>query len=97
VQILQEFYVQATRSTRRDALSHEIAMGLIESWLRFPIAETTLSLVADAFAIKARHQFSYWDCAVIAAARALGCAELFSEDMAHGRDIEGVRIVNPFR
>jgi predicted nucleic acid-binding protein len=97
VQILQEFYVQATRSTRPDAVSHEIAAGLIESWLRFPVAETTLSLVADAFAIKARHQFSYWDCAVIAAARALGCAELFSEDMAHGRDIEGVRIVNPFR
>ena len=28
VQVLQEFYVQATRATRPDALTHEIAVGL---------------------------------------------------------------------
>src|SRR5712691_8942669 len=27
VQVLQEFYVQATRSTRTDALEHEVAAG----------------------------------------------------------------------
>jgi predicted nucleic acid-binding protein len=40
---------------------------------------------------------SYWDSAIIAAARAIGCRELYSEDLAHGREIERVRIVNPFR
>src|ERR1039458_1664501 len=34
VQVLQEFYVQATRPTRRDALPHDIAAGLIRTWLR---------------------------------------------------------------
>jgi predicted nucleic acid-binding protein len=40
---------------------------------------------------------SYWDAAIVAAARAMGCRELISEDMAHGLEIEGVTIVNPFR
>jgi hypothetical protein len=33
----------------------------------------------------------------IATAVALGCKELMSEDMAHGREVETVRIVNPFK
>jgi hypothetical protein len=32
-----------------------------------------------------------------AAARALGCRELLSEDMSHGREVEGVTINDPFR
>ena len=28
---------------------------------------------------------------------ALGCRELYTEDMSHGREVEGVLIVNPFR
>jgi predicted nucleic acid-binding protein len=37
VQVLQEFYVQATRSTRPDPLPHDIAAGLIRTWLRFKV------------------------------------------------------------
>jgi len=97
VQVLQEFYVQATRATRRDALSHEIAASLIRTWLRFKIQDTTLPIVLDALEIRIAYGLSYWDAAIVAAARALGCRELVSEDMTHGREVEGVRIVNPFR
>jgi predicted nucleic acid-binding protein len=97
VQVLQEFYVQATRATRSDALPHDIAVGLIRTWLRFRIQETTLPVVLGALEIKAAHDLSYWDAAILAAARALGCRELLSEDMSHGREVEGVSIVNPFR
>jgi predicted nucleic acid-binding protein len=97
VQVLQEFYVQATRSTRPDPLPHEIAAGLITTWTRFRVQEITLSILAGALEIKAAHRFSYWDSAIIAAARALGCRELYSEDMTHGREVEGVIIINPFR
>jgi predicted nucleic acid-binding protein len=97
VQVLQEFYVQATRPTRRDALPHAIAVGLIRTWLRFPVQDITLAVMSDALEIKAAFGLSYWDAAIVSAARALDCRELFSEDMSHGRQIEGVRIVNPFR
>jgi predicted nucleic acid-binding protein len=35
--------------------------------------------------------------AIIAAAQALGCVELYTEDMQHGRQIGGVTIIDPFR
>ena len=97
VQVLQEFYVEATRATRPRPLPHETAIGLITVWTRFKVQEITLSMLASALEIKAAYGFSYWDSGVIAAARALGCRELYSEDMSHGREVEGVMIVNPFR
>lgn len=97
VQVLQEFYVQATRATRPDALAHEIAVGLVRTWVRFKVQETTLPVMINALEIKVRYGLSYWDAAIVAAARALGCRELLSEDMSHGREIEGVTINNPFR
>lgn len=97
VQVLQEFYVQATRASRPDPLPHEIAAGLVRTWLRFRIQENTVAILNAALEIKARHQFSFWDSAIVAAARAAGCPELFSEDLSHGRTIDGVTIINPFR
>ena len=97
IQVLQEFYVQATRSTRPDPLPHEIAVGLIGTWTRFAVQEITLSILDAALEIKTSHGFSYWDSAIIAAARALGCGELYSEGMRHGQEVEGIVIVNPFR
>ncbi len=97
VQVLQEFYVQATRTTRQDALGHDIASGLIRTWLRFEVQATTLPVVLGALQIKAACRLSYWDAAIVSAARALGCQEVLSEAMAHGREIEGLVITNPFR
>jgi predicted nucleic acid-binding protein len=97
VQVLQEFYVQATRPTRPDALPHDIAAGLIRTWLRFKVQEITVPIMTGALAIKAEYGLSYWDAAILSAANALGCRELYSEDMAHGREVEGTTIINPFR
>lgn len=97
VQVLQEFYVQATRPTRPDRLPHDIAAGLIRTWLRFRVQEISVPVMTGALEITAAHGLSYWDAAIVAAARALGCRELYSEDMSHGREIEGVTIINPFR
>jgi predicted nucleic acid-binding protein len=96
VQVLQEFYVQATRASRADALPHELAVALIGTWLRFPVQETTMAVMQGALGIRAKHGFSFWDCAILAAARALGCRELCSEDFSHGRVVDGVAIINPF-
>jgi len=97
VQVLQEFYVQATRATRSDALPHDIAIGLLRTWLRFKVQEITLPIMMSALEIRTIYKLSYWDAAIVAAARALGCRELFSEDFSHGLEVEGVIINNPFR
>ena len=97
VQVLQEFYVQATRPSREDRLTHELAVGIIETWMRFPIQEITLSVFADALRIKEKHRLSYWDSGVVAAALTLGCEQLYSEDLTHGQELEGIVVLNPFR
>ncbi len=97
VQVLQEFFVQATRPTRPQPLSPDLAMAFIGTWRRFPIQETTLVLLDLGFELQTRHRFSHWDSMIIAAARAQGCTTLWSEDMDHGRIIDGMRIANPFR
>lgn len=97
VQVLQEFYVQATRPTRTDRLTHAQAAALIEAWLRFPAQETTVPLMKAALEVTEPYQVSYWDAAIIEAARLLGCRTLLSEDFADGQDFDGVTVENPFR
>jgi predicted nucleic acid-binding protein len=96
VQVLQEFYVQATRATRRDRLTHEQAGALVEAFARFPVQETTLLLVRAALKTRRRFKLSYWDAAIVEAARLLGCRTVLSEDLSHGARYAGVRVENPF-
>ena len=96
VQVLQEFYTQATRPTKPDHLAHEPATALIESWLRFRVMETTVALVQNALASALRWRISYWDAAIVEAARIGGCPTLFSEDLQAGMNFAGVTVVNPF-
>jgi len=97
VQVLQEFYVQATRRGKSDALSHDQAASLIESFLRYRVQSNTVSIMRAALATRERFQISYWDASVIEAARTLGCDEVLSEDLNDGQSYEGVVVVNPFR
>ena len=97
VQVLQEFYVQATRPTRQHRLSHDQASLLVESWLRFPVQDTTVPIMQAAAATAQASGISYWDAAVVEAARALGCTTVLTEDLADGRDYAGVHVENPFR
>jgi predicted nucleic acid-binding protein len=97
VQVLQEFYVQATRKDRSDALTVTQASQLIEAFLRFPVQEITVPILTAAVAAAAHFRISYWDAAILESARSLGCPTVLSEDLAHGRDYDGVVVRNPFR
>jgi predicted nucleic acid-binding protein len=97
VQVLQEFYVQATRASRPDPISHQQAVRLITSFRRFPVQDVTSAIVMAALDTRQRFQLSFWDAAIIEASRALGCTEVLSEDLGDGQDYAGVRVVNPFR
>jgi predicted nucleic acid-binding protein len=96
VQVLQEFYVQATRDNREHRLTHEQAAELVDSFQRFPVQEITVSVLRSALATKQRFGISYWDAAILEAARILRCDVVLSEDMSDGQDYAGVRVENPF-
>jgi predicted nucleic acid-binding protein len=97
VQVLQEFYVQATRASRPDPLTHQQAARLVESFLRFPVLAITTDLMLAAAATCQRFGVSYWDAAILEAARSLGCDVVLSEDLGDGQDYAGIRVENPFR
>jgi predicted nucleic acid-binding protein len=96
VQVLQEFYVQATRATRTQPLTHDEAVALINLWLRFTIVPNSVPLLQNALRLKARYQIGYWDAAILAAAIDAGCTELLSEDLNPGQTYETVTVINPF-
>jgi predicted nucleic acid-binding protein len=96
VQVLQEFYVQATRVSRLDPLTHQQAARLVESFLRFPVMHLTTGVVLAAMSTRERFGISYWDAAILEAARSLGCDVVLSEDLSDGEDYAGVRVENPF-
>ncbi len=76
-----------THGSKHDRLTHRQAALL----------EMTLKLLRSAFAAEERFRLSCRDAAIIEAARELGCHMILSEDLNHGRDHDGVRVVNPFR
>lgn len=47
--------------------------------------------------IQARYRYSFYDSLIIAAALDAGCTRLYSEDLQHGQQIDGLTIENPFK
>jgi predicted nucleic acid-binding protein len=39
---------------------------------------------------------NWWDCLIVAAARISECDYLLTEDLNHGQDLDGLRVIDPF-
>jgi len=97
VQVLQEFYHQATRPTRIGRLSYGDAIAFLGALLKFPVQDVTVALFRDAVAMSRRFQLSYWDGAILAAARVAKCDAVYSEDLSSEQDYDGLRVIDPFQ
>ncbi len=93
LQILQEYFVTATRKLHVDAA---VIRRKVELLAEFDVVVPELADVLAAIDLHRLHGFSFWDALVVRAAKQAGCSVLFSEDMQGAREIDGVRIVNPF-
>ena len=95
-QVLQEFIANALRKPRLG-----ISEGNIDATLQMAslvrVQSITRELVLSAVTLRRRYQLSQWDATILAAAMELGCKTLYSEDMSHGQEYSGVRVINPFR
>jgi predicted nucleic acid-binding protein len=96
LQVLQEFYV-AARAPRKLALGHPEALAFCSQWRAFTVLEPTLQLFEAALQLCDRYRIGYYDAAILAAAKQLGCTKVYSEDLNDGQDYDGVRVANPFR
>ena len=96
VQVLAEFYHQATRRSRPDMLSHDEAMRFIGRLAALPVQPVTAEVFQRATELCNRFGISYWDAAILAAAGIIGCEAVYSEDLSEWQDYAGIRVINPF-
>lgn len=94
-QVLAEFYSVAT-SKRKLNLTHDEALLLLEFLARIPAFPITRELVLEAADLSRRSNISYWDGAILTAARLMGCNVVYSEDLNAGQVYDGVTVQNPF-
>ena len=95
VQVLQEFYVNATGKLRRTVPPQSTA-PFIRLLLERPVVASTQDLFMRAIEISRRYQISYWDAAIVAAAVQLGCGTLYTQDLNSGQTYDGVQAADPF-
>lgn len=93
-QVLQEFYVNATQKwpNARDAARSEVRN--LMAWHPVSVGPGTL---VESWKIQDRYRISFWDSLIVAAAKALSCQFLLTEDLQHGQRMESIEVVNPFR
>ena len=96
VQVAQEFFVNATRKLT-PALSSADALAFLKGINPATVVAIDYELFEEATKIQQRFQISYWDAAIVAAAKRVNCGTLYSEDLSEGQSYGGVRVVNPFR
>ena len=94
-QVLQEFYVNATRKLAFP-LSPEEAGARVRDFSRLPLVQVDVPLILAAISRSQRMSFSLWDALIVEAALKAGADRLLTEDLQHGQVIEGMRVENPF-
>ena len=94
-QVLQEYIANALRK-KQLGISEENIHAMLELAATATVMPVSLELILAAMQIHRRFQVSHWDATIIAAAVELGCTTLYSEDLNHGQNYDGVRVVNPF-
>lgn len=92
VQVLQEFFVNFTRSGQSD----ESAATLVDDFSAWKIVANTHELFLEGLHARARWQLSLWDAMIVAAALQAGAPVLYTEDLNHGQSYGPVRAINPF-
>jgi predicted nucleic acid-binding protein len=96
MQVAQEFFHNA-RVKARLAIDPDHCDRMIGALLQRPLVATDTDLFEAARLLCRRCRIGYWDAAVLAACKRLGAEVLYSEDLSHGQEYGGIRIVNPFR
>jgi predicted nucleic acid-binding protein len=94
LQVLQEYFVAATRRLGVDPAT---ARRKVELLSELDVAVPDVSDVLAAIDLHRLHGFSFWDALIFRTAKQAGCTVLYSEDFQDRRELDGVRVVNPFR
>ena len=94
VQVLQEFYVNATQKLTTP-VARSIAREVVRTYGVWIHHATTVETVTRATELSELARISFWDALIVASAEEVDAEELLSEDLNDGQAIAGIKIVNP--
>ena len=95
-QVLQEFYVNATRKLPKP-LSPIRARTIIRRYATWPVRRIDPDDLIAASELETRHSLSFGDALIIISATRSGATIVATEDLQHGRRFEKLVILDPFR
>lgn len=93
VQVLQEYFNVVTKKQKMDPSVARVKVELLSKFVAHITLPEDVLLATDIFRL---HKLSFWDSMLVRSAKQAECKILFSEDMQHGRIIDGLQILNPF-
>lgn len=95
-QVVQEFFSVALKRFVRP-MSPFAAEEFLSTVFRPLLAvHSSPSLFVSALQLHQQHRLSWYDSLIVAAAQEAQCELLYSEDLQRGRQLQGLRIENPF-
>jgi len=93
-QVLSEF---ASVLIKHRILDNDIQVAINAIAENSAVSPVSFNTLLEAWKIKTRYQFSYWDSLIVASALENQCTTLFTEDLQHNQVIEvTLCIKNPF-
>lgn len=95
-QVLNEYYVGVTTKLT-PGIERDVARRDVQRFLTWQVVQPDAMVYRTAFAIEDRFRFSWWDSLIVAAAKRGDCSHLVTEDLQHGQDISGLKVIDPFQ
>jgi predicted nucleic acid-binding protein len=92
-QVLQEFYVKATRKWPE---GRDEARAEVKDLLAWGPVAVDAAILERGWKLQDRYQLSYWDALIVAAAKSAGCRYLLTEDLQSNQDLDGILVISPF-
>jgi predicted nucleic acid-binding protein len=96
VQVLQEFYVNATQKLATP-IARSTAREVIQTYGVWVHHATTVETVTRATEISDLARISFWDALIVASAEEADADELLTEDLNDGQTIAGIKVLNPLK
>lgn len=94
VQVLNELVSVLRKKFRFEWTSVETVLAVVHAHCE--VVALDLLVHQEALLLARLHQLSWYDALIVAAAHRAGARTLYTEDMQHGRELDGLRILNPF-
>ena len=93
-QVLQEYYVIATRKLKVDP---ELTKRIISSLSKLEVVVIGQPIIEKAIDISISNKISFWDALIVSSAIAARCRIIWTADLSHGQSINKIKIVSPFK